>query len=339
MYVLGVAAFSLLISIDFLAIWAEYLLEHQASPGTVGRLMLYRLPWFLHLSLPVAVVFAVLIVTGRMSKDSELKAAYALGVQPMRLLIPMLLLGLLVSGISLINNGFVEPGAQVRYNRLLDSFFYTRPPTATQRNAAFAIEDEGVYYASRIRAIPDQQQLAELRGVLVLTDDGRTITASDGEWDSEERVWRLFGAQVHISGEEPAVLGDTTLPFDLDRSAQQALQRQETLSLPELSRQIEAVRSAGGNARDLSFQFHRQVADAFSALVFVLFAGTLGLGVRGRAAGFGWTIVLLVTFWATWTLAGNMFETGFLGAVTAAWLTPAVVGIGGLGFALWRLRA
>ena len=65
LYLFGVAAFCLLLSIDMLTSWAKFLLEQEASLGTVTRLMLFRLPVFLHLSMPIAIVFAILLATGR----------------------------------------------------------------------------------------------------------------------------------------------------------------------------------------------------------------------------------------------------------------------------------
>jgi lipopolysaccharide export system permease protein len=84
------------------------------------------------------------------------------------------------------------------------------------------------------------------------------------------------------------------------------------------------------------FELHRRLADASSAIVFALVAGALGLRVRGRGGGFAWTIVLLVLFWAAWTLTGSLFESGVLRAVAAAWVTPAFVGAIGLALA-WRV--
>jgi lipopolysaccharide export system permease protein len=338
MYVLGVAAFCLLLSIDFLSLWAEYLLEQQASWRTVVSLMAYKLPWFLHLSLPVAVVLAVLLATGRLARDSELKAAYGLGVRPAALLLPLLVFGLAVSGLSLLNNGYLEPAGEQRYNRLVESFFYTRPPNEVQSNAAYSLPEHGIYYASRLRSRPGESNLAELTGVLIILPDGTTLSAPRGVWDSREREWRLADAERLSPGGEPEPLGRVELPFELDGAAGAALSRRETLSLTELAERIGTVRDAGGNVKELRFALHRRVADAFSASVFVLIAGTLGLGLRGRAAGFAWTIVLLVSFWATWTLAGNLFETRVLGPLAAAWLTPVAVGVGGFAVALWRLR-
>lgn len=339
MYVLGVAAFCLLLSIDFLALWAEYLIEYQVPLATVARLVAYKFPWFLHLSLPVSVIVAILLATGRLGRDSELKAMYGLGMQPMALLVPLLLLGVVVSGITFVNNGYLEPEGEERYNALVDSFFYTRPPNEVQSNVAYSLPDQGIYFASRVRSRPSQPDAAELSGVLVLLPDGTTLSATSGIWDSGDREWILHDAQRSEPGATPEEVGRVVVPFELETDAGQALTRRETLSLPELTEQIGAAREAGGNTRELEFQLHRRIADAFSALVFALFAGTLGLGIHGRASAITWSIVLLVLFWATWTLSGNLFETRVLGAVAAAWLTPLAVGVAGFAFASWRLRS
>src|SRR5690606_26153809 len=114
LYVLGVAAICLLQSVDMLSVLARFLVQNEATLGDTGRLLLYKVPWFLHLGLPVAVVFAVLLACGRMAKDSELKAAYSAGVAPQTLFWPLVGLGLVVGLISFVNNGFVEARAEAR---------------------------------------------------------------------------------------------------------------------------------------------------------------------------------------------------------------------------------
>jgi len=339
LYLLGVAAFCLLLSIDFLSVLARFLVQQSATLGDVGRLLLYKLPWFFHLSLPIAVVFAVLLATGRLAKDSELKAAYALGASPGSLLAPVVLLGAVVGALTLVNNGFLEARAEAAYQRAIDSFIYVRPPAQVQTNASCRIDGEGVYFAARVRGDLDALQRATLSGVLVLRNDGSVIAAPTGAWDSAARTWHLQDAEVTEPGQRPRAAGDLTLPFALEATPSETLARGETLPLDRLVEQIGVLRRAGGDATSLLFQLHRRVADAFTALLFATIAGALGLRVRGRGAGFAWTIVLLVGFWALWFFAGNLFESGALGPVSAAWLTPAVAAIAAAALALRSLEA
>lgn len=339
LYLLGVSAFCLLLSIDFLTVWASYLLRFNASLGQVGRLMLFQLPYFLHLSLPIALVFAVLLATGRLAKDSELKAAYASGVLPLSLLGPLLVFGLGVSLLTLLNNGYLEPRARVASNEVVAVITERElPPLETQNDVSYALPDEGIFYAGRIRADRDNENLAHLSGVTVIGEDGSILNARSGVWDSLERTWTLQEVERLAPGGAPTLVERLTLPFTTRSDTQTTLIKPEELTLSRLRERIQNERAAGGNTRTLSFDFHRRIADAFSALVFVLVAGVLGLHLRGRSAGFGWTIVLLVGFYFLWTLSGNLFEERIFSPLLAAWATSAVVGVIGVILAALRLR-
>ena len=340
LYLLGVAAFCLLLSIDTLTTWASFLIEQNASIFTVLKLMLYQTPFFLHLSLPIAAVFAVLLATGRLAKDSELKAAYASGISPLSLLGPLLLFGLLVSAVAVLNNGYLEPRGEIAQDVLEASFYNARPSSETQRDVSFH-QPDGIFHAARIRTDPDDRTRAELTGVLVYGSDGAVWSARYGTWDSVAKTWTLEevevlpprGAQQTLPRERARV----TLPFDLEADAGASLRAADNLTLSELYARIGRARSAGQNIAGDLFDFHRRLADASSALIFVLIAGALGLTLRGRAAGFGWTIVLLVCFFALWTLSESFFEQSVLSPVLAAWLTTLVVGAVGALLSL-RLR-
>ncbi len=324
----------MLLSIDQLSVLARFLIEQGASLEDALLLLLYRLPWFLHLALPVAVVFAVLLAGGRMAKDSELKAAYSHGVPPGALLAPLVLFGMFVGALGLVNNGFVEPRGEEAYQRRIDAFLYARPPAELQLNAAYRIGND-VFYASRVRSVEGQPGLANLEGVLIVRGDGTIATSPTGTWDATTRVWTLNRTEITAPGEQPVAAEMTTHPFLLESTPADTLVRAAQLPLGRLLERLQAVRAAGGDLRELQFNLHRRLADAFSAAIFALFAGSIALRVRGRAAGFAWTIVLLVGFWATWVLAGNLFDSGAAQPVLAAWLTPALAAGGGLLLA-WR---
>jgi lipopolysaccharide export LptBFGC system permease protein LptF len=164
--------------------------------------------------------------------------------------------------------------------------------------------------------------------VLVVLADGRTITASSGVWDSSAREWRLNQPRVTAVGRSQAESTPTlSLPFPLESSAEQTLTRPTQLTITELAARVRDLRQAGAALEGARFELHRRLADATAAVVFALAAGALALRVRDRGAGLGWTIALVVTFWASWTLTGTLFDRGVVGAWAAAWSTPSVVAV------------
>lgn len=337
LYLIGVATICLLLSVDMLSVLARFLVQQGATLAQTGMLLLYKLPWFLHLALPIAVVFAVLLACGRMAKDSELKAAYSLGVTPGSLLWPLILFGLVIGLVGFVNNGFIESRAEAAYQRQIDAFLYVRPPNELQLDAAFRMPN-GVFYAARMRSQDGNTDRADLTGVLVVLDDGTTIVAPSGEWDSTDRVWRLSSAERTVPDASPEPVGAVTLAFALEATAQETLARPAELPFDQLWRQLRTVVNAGGDGRELAYDLHRRLADALSAAFFAAFAGAIALRVGGRESGFAWTMVLMVLFWAMWVLSGNLFTSGALGPVVAAWLTPAAAAIGGAVLATRSLR-
>lgn len=336
LYLLGIAGLCLLLSIDFLTVLARFLIEQGAGLGTVGRLLAFKAPWFLHLTLPLGVVFAVLLTSGRMAKDAELRAAYAGGVPPLALLWPLVAAGALVSLVAVVNNGWLEPVGERAYQAEIQGFLYARPPAATQMDAAFVVPEHGVFFAGRLRADRDDPSRAELSGVLAVLPDGTVYAAQRGWWDAASRTWSLEEAEVTRPDGSRSIEGTATLAFPLASTPEETLERPQQQTLADLGERIRSLEAAGADAGQPRFELHRRLADASSAAVFALVAGAVGLRVRGRSSGFAWTIVLLVLFWATWTLTGAMHDSGVLRPTVAAWSTPALVGAIGAVLA-WRV--
>lgn len=358
LYLFGVAAFCLLLSIDLLTAWAQWFIQQLADYPlmerfkTIGTLVGLKLPWMLHLAMPISVVFAILLATGRLAKDSELKAAYTLGTPPLRLVTPLLLFGMLLSFVIVANNGYWEPLAKVREERLIQSFYSTRPPSETQRDVAYAVpsqagqslaeakanDDLTIFYAGVMRSNPDNRDNAELLGILVRQPDGTRITANQGMWDSSQQTWQLNFATVIDGAGEVSQEDSLTLAFNYQEDIFTSLAETETLTLSALWRRYQLANTSGADSRKAAFEFHRRLADAFSAAVFALIAAAIGLGLKQRSVGFAWTIVLLVVFYFLWTLSGDLFERHVLSGALAAWLTAAIIGTIGLVIAYIRLR-
>lgn len=321
LYALGVAAVCLLLMIDTLAVLARFLIQYEIGLATTAELLLYRLPFFLHLALPIAVVFAVLLAVGRLAKDSELKAMYASGVPPRTLLVPLVLFGLFASALGLVNNGLLEARGNRAYQDLVDSFLYVRPPTESHTNAAYHA-DGTIFFARAMSATPSGD--AELERVLITAGE-TLISAPTGTWNVAAEEWVLERAEVSVPGEPERTVHETyRVPFTAGIDASEFFTRTEDLALDQLWSQRASVKRAGGDTADIDYEFHSRVADSFSAVFFATIAATVALRVRNRAGGFAWTIVLMVSFWGLWTVSANFYTSGMLGPVVASWLTPAV---------------
>ena len=110
------------------------------GPGPVAKLIPFLLPRALVFAVPATMLFAVCSVYGRLAADNEVLAAMSVGVSPLRLLRPALILAAAVSLVTVwlddMNSSWGRAGAQqvilssieqIVYGRLRTQRSYTSP--------------------------------------------------------------------------------------------------------------------------------------------------------------------------------------------------------------------
>ncbi len=78
--VLGFLFYTSIILMQQLFAWAGMIINRSLSAATVGKLLLLSLPHIIVLTLPMSLLFGILIAIGRLSSDSEIIAMRALGM-------------------------------------------------------------------------------------------------------------------------------------------------------------------------------------------------------------------------------------------------------------------
>src|SRR5690606_21515807 len=100
----SVIGFTIILLSGLLFELTDLILVKKVPAGTVVKMLLYKLPGLATVSLPIGVLFATLMGLGRLVKDSELTALRSSGVSFRRLSIPFILMGVVVSGITIAAN-------------------------------------------------------------------------------------------------------------------------------------------------------------------------------------------------------------------------------------------
>src|SRR5262245_40358847 len=96
----------------------KMLLAKGVSLSTVGVLLLTLLPSALSLTIPMSFLTGVLMMLGRISADRESVAMLACGVSPLRLLRPVLLVGLVAAALDMTALMWGTPVANQTYRTI-----------------------------------------------------------------------------------------------------------------------------------------------------------------------------------------------------------------------------
>src|SRR5207245_510290 len=94
------------------------IVQSQATLGVVVQATALLIPYLLAFSLQMGMLTATLLTFGRFSADQELTAARASGVSLVSLCGPILVLGVLMSGVCAFVNLQLAPVSRAEFNKL-----------------------------------------------------------------------------------------------------------------------------------------------------------------------------------------------------------------------------
>jgi lipopolysaccharide export system permease protein len=342
----GAAAFTLIfVATQFLAIGR--LVSQQNVPLLVAiEYFLWEMPAYLLLVIPMAMLFGTLLSMGRLSGESEITALKAGGISLVRMFLPLAVVGLIVSLLSLIVQEALVPLANDRAAYLRESAIEHLSPASSTLQAVTTLPGGGkqVTLAGGLDAATQT-----LVNVTVLRYDAKQelsemIVSKTARYDPP--TWTFQNATTHqyaADGEESGTLVSPVLSVDIGERPNEIAKRNleandpENLSRSEIKNALDLGTLSDPQRRLFSATYAAKLARPFSALVFVLFAFPLGMRrIRGSgpALGFGLALAIVFVYYVIVTIALSIGSLALPLAGIAAWTPNALFSLIGL----WLLR-
>ena len=134
-------------------------------PEIIGEALLLSFPHTIALTLPMAVLVAVLYTFGELASASEIVAMSASGVRPRSLLLPTLIMGVLVGGATYAFNDWILPEANHRLKNLQSSIREKSPTFQLRERAVNRIEAQdgmGPYFLKANAIDPASSELTDV---------------------------------------------------------------------------------------------------------------------------------------------------------------------------------
>src|SRR3982751_3765541 len=120
---LGFSFYTFLILMRQLFDFAGMIIKRSLPAATVGKLLVLSLPHIVVLTVPMSLLFGILISIGRLSSDSEIIAMRALGISTRTIYRPVFLFSFLVFLINLYLMNFVLPRGNAEFAALRSEIF------------------------------------------------------------------------------------------------------------------------------------------------------------------------------------------------------------------------
>jgi lipopolysaccharide export system permease protein len=319
----------------------DILLRSNASLGSALRYFTFKIPLIITQITPPAVLAAMLLSLGVLSRRNEIIALRASGVSLVQTALPLVALAAVISAGTLAWNETIVPYATQEYQYVNNVEIRKR-----QQRSIFSDREtwyhgvDGFYNIGQV----DTQQGALLGLTVYRMDESfdlqSIIEVQDARWTGSG--WKNHHAVEQALGADGALV-TRSLPVDeviIHETLSDFLEVRrdpEELSYQALRQRIEELSSKGIDASSYFVDLHLKLAVPFATLVFACVAIPLAGRVQRHpsiAATVGSGLLIGFSYWVVLALAHALGRSGVLPAVVSAWTANVIFLLLGVGLFL-----
>lgn len=312
-------------------------LKHQAPVGAIIRYFVVRIPLIVNEVLPIALLAAMLLSLGGLSRHNELTAMRACGLSSAQIVAPLLATSVLLSvGIFLWNEHVVPYFASRAHfintveikKRQMQGLLGDQQVWAHGDDTFYNIQSFDARHRSligiTIYPIDPEFHLKGLVEIPKADWDGR-------QWSFQQGIQRNFTALGEI--ETVALPGGTLDLHEKPDDLMAARRDAEEFSYAELRALVDNLRSKGLDTTEYMVDLHLKLAVPFICTAMALISMPIGmrnLRSSSLASNIGVGLLIGGTYWFVLALAVSLGHSGALPPLVAAWTANAIFAAIGL---------
>ncbi|MBQ3971425.1 MAG: LptF/LptG family permease, partial [Selenomonadaceae bacterium] len=199
-FIFGICAFSaVFIGSGTLFRIAKYITDYGASFQAVVKIFVLGLPGIIIWTFPMSMLLAVLLTFGRLSGSSEITAMKSCGIGFLRIAMPAIFLGILVSIFAIAFNEYVVPWANTAYSNVLYYEIEHNTAPKSQEHIIFKeIKDDKIQRLVYARLYDAENQTMHGVSMHDYDEEGKIAhveTAEYANWDG--KMWTLHDGVIY----------------------------------------------------------------------------------------------------------------------------------------------
>lgn len=313
----------------------DNVLAEKASLWLIIQYFAFKVPLFVNLMLPVALIFATLFTFGLLSKSSEITAMRASGVTLAWLARPLLIFGFVLSLLSLLLNEVIVPITERRQKELYNIEIRRKDARGGYNQADFWWRRGSHFYTISLfnSKTKSMQDLSDFE----INQDWQVIRRTDAEsarWVAPGLGWNMRTvSRFHFDGDQVKTERFPGLPLPIPESPRDFYEFNDepsTMSFAELREFISNQRGNGIATAQYMPELYRKLAFPFVTFITALLVlpfTLLPARSGSMAASSLAAIFVAFTYYAVDSFSVAMGRAELLPPLLAAWSANIIMGL------------
>ncbi|MFP4662344.1 MAG: LptF/LptG family permease [Halanaerobiales bacterium] len=352
-YIAGVAIVTVIGLSNLLFELTEFIIKQQVPIPLVVELLLYKLPDIIVQTFPIAILFATIYSMSRLNRENEFTAFRLGGISLYRIMLPLIFMGIVISGVTYFINEQVVPWSNHEFQNIIRINILKQKKPDVEDNVFFKGPEGRLFYVGGfnqlentlekivVYQLPDGQKYPEI----ITAQSGVIMGIGEEEGGEEGSKWRLNSGIIHRYSEEgkphQTIMFDT-MEYEIvnQASLNNFFGEQRTtaeMSREQLGKNIRLFQRSGIEVTPLLVDYHLKLSMPLTALIFILIGTPLSLSSKDSpAASYIFTVIIVFLYYLILSLSRSFGKNGSLPPLFAAWLPNIFFGVIGIMLLAWR---
>ena len=316
-------------------------MDNKVPAEIVLKYYIYSIPYFISIGLPMAVLISTVFSLGSMVKRNEWTAMKASGISLYRVATPLILCGLLLSGVSfLLDNNLVSYGNEKRFE--IDRDYVKRKSRHKLKNT---LKDIFLQKNSSSHISLSKYQIQKRIGYdLTMVDLGHLtirerVDAKKISWNSDSLKWLVsdfsirqfdqIGLETNVRiGKSDSLINLGFIPDDI----QQQARKPDELDYYKLTERIIQLKENGVDTVRWEVTRYMKISFAFTNLIVILCGIPLVVLKERNSLSFGAgaSVFVIFGYYAFIKFGQSLGFKGVMDPLTSAWIGNIIFTVGAI---------
>jgi lipopolysaccharide export system permease protein len=313
---------------------ADDFIKHKATLAQIVAYYLYSIPSMAGQALPFAALIGTLLSLGNLSRHQEITAMRAGGVSLIGVIVPVLVGGILISGLGFVNNEVIMPAytARAAFIRNVEVEKKQQRVIFQQRRLWLRGPDNSIVNIDLVT--PDRKEMIGVNIYKLNPDFSVRERIKAGRLVWEDTAWKLRESQKFVTRDDAIIPqtadGEAYNIVDRPEDMGMIVKSSEEMNFTELWDYVRKLKGSGYKAVRYEVDLHGKVAYPFASLLMVMIATPFSLQrVRsgGAARGIALSLLIATVYWALTSGGRALGLSGAMPPLQAAWLANTVFAV------------
>ncbi|MGB4755919.1 MAG: LptF/LptG family permease [Fervidobacterium sp.] len=334
-FFMGLAGFIVFVSVEWLYQISDYIIRNRVGFSKLLVFIMYNIPYFVVLGIPVGVLFAIFWVISDLYSNREITALLVHGVSSKKLVTPFLILSIVLSFFSLSLADYIVPKANYKSSQILNQYILQSPESVIKTNMLVELERDLYFYVKEY----DEEKGELYDVVLFRNEEGNEQILASKKVIKRPDGWYLLDGNMYIMELETGFMSIEMqfkeMKLDVAGEIEDMLRSSRTIrdkTSQELRTQLKTYEKLGVNTASLVVELNQRYANALGSLVIVLIGIPVSLlfGFTSRSWSVIITFLIIVLYQGSGAWLSGMGKEGLMDPLLATWLPNIVFAIVGI---------